>query len=599
MKSKSMFSFMIVSAFLSHVTVAQTTNLVVNGSFEDSIWPGNYEFQVLSAGDSGITGWTVKPVGVDYIGYHWAHSDGIRSIDLNAYEAGGIMQDIATIPGATYLVEFDLAGNPAGKPAQYSSPSVKTLNVSAAGESQAFSFDVTYTSRSAMGWAGKQWSFTAVASTTTLSFDSTCFGPEWEGTAGWFGPALDNVRVFLTASVNQPPVANAGSDQTIEAASPDGASVTLDGSGSTDPDSSIGTNDDIKFFDWYEGATSLGSGEIINYTFPLGSHTVTLVVTDFSEETDSDEVNIIVEDTTPPVITLNGDATITLECGIDDYQEFGATASDICDPTVLVEIGGDTVDTSICGTYILTYNATDASGNSAIQATRTVTVEDSLPPEIIAAIVEPQVVEVGQPVNFDAVVGDECDTIVEWDFGDGDASPDIEATHVYTDSDIYMATFSVTDASGYSAIEEFFVVAYNLSGGFVTGGGWIYADAGAFSWDENAQGKANFGFVSKYKKGTSIPSGNTEFEFKAGNLNFHSSSYEWLVVTGSDYARFKGIGTINGSGEYIFMVWAGDNNPDTFRIRIWEEDELGVETDVYDNGFDQTIGGGSIKIHTN
>ena len=46
------------------------------------------------------------------------------------------------------------------------------------------------------------------------------------------------------------------------------------------------------------------------------------------------------------------------------------------------------------------------------------------------------------------------------------------------------------------------------------------------------------------------------------------------------------------------MLWAGDDMPDTFRIRIWEEDESGVETDVYDNGFDQAIGGGSIVIHT-
>ena len=45
------------------------------------------------------------------------------------------------------------------------------------------------------------------------------------------------------------------------------------------------------------------------------------------------------------------------------------------------------------------------------------------------------------------------------------------------------------------------------------------------------------------------------------------------------------------------MLWAGDE-PDTFRIRIWEEDEIsGIETDVYDNGFDQEIGGGSIVVH--
>jgi PKD repeat protein len=110
-------------------------------------------------------------------------------------------------------------------------------------------------------------------------------------------------------------------------------------------------------------------------------------------------------------------------------------------------------------------------------------------------------------------------------------------------------------------------------------------------------GKATFGFVSKYKKGASEPTGSTEFQFHAGNLNFHSSSYEWLVVTGSDYARFKGVGTINGEGEYKFMLWAGDGDPDTFRIRIWTENELGVETAIYDNDMNQPIAGGSIVIH--
>jgi hypothetical protein len=46
------------------------------------------------------------------------------------------------------------------------------------------------------------------------------------------------------------------------------------------------------------------------------------------------------------------------------------------------------------------------------------------------------------------------------------------------------------------------------------------------------------------------------------------------------------------------MLWAGDDNTDAFRIKIWTEDNSGVENVVYDNGMDQPIGGGSIKIHT-
>ena len=61
------------------------------------------------------------------------------------------------------------------------------------------------------------------------------------------------------------------------------------------------------------------------------------------------------------------------------------------------------------------------------------------------------------------------------------------------------------------------------------------------------------GFVARYKKGANEPDGNTEFQFKAGDLNFHSSSYQWLVVV-CVRAQFKGEGTINGAGHYGSML---------------------------------------------
>ena len=44
------------------------------------------------------------------------------------------------------------------------------------------------------------------------------------------------------------------------------------------------------------------------------------------------------------------------------------------------------------------------------------------------------------------------------------------------------------------------------------------------------------------------------------------------------------------------MLWAGDDSPDTFRIKIWWEDN-GVENVIYDNGTDQAIGAGNIVVH--
>ena len=89
-------------------------------------------------------------------------------------------------------------------------------------------------------------------------------------------------------------------------------------------------------------------------------------------------------------------------------------------------------------------------------------------------------------------------------------------------------TVAVTDKDGDtgSATAAQFVVIYDPAGGFVTGGGWIDSPAGAYTADPSMTGKANFGFVSKYKKGASIPTGQTQFQFKAGDLNFQSSSYD-------------------------------------------------------------------------
>lgn len=108
---------------------------------------------------------------------------------------------------------------------------------------------------------------------------------------------------------------------------------------------------------------------------------------------------------------------------------------------------------------------------------------------------------------------------------------------------VYTLTVTVVDNNGGSESETFeYVLVYDPDGGFVTGGGWIDSPAGAYLSDTSLTSKASFGFVAKYKKGATVPDGNTQFQFKAGDLNFHSSSYQWLTVAGSD-AKFEGVGT--------------------------------------------------------
>jgi hypothetical protein len=214
--------------------------------------------------------------------------------------------------------------------------------------------------------------------------------------------------------------------------------------------------------------------------------------------------------------------------------------------------------------------------------------------------------------------------LVQWDWGDGSTTDcltdaactidpvgealqvfQVSTTHAFTEPDVYSVQFTVADTNDQFATSTYeFLVVYDPNGGFVTGGGWIDSPSGAYKSEPGLTGKATFGFVSKYKKGATVLIGNTEFQFQVADLNFHSDTYDWLVVNqNGTNAQFKGEGTINGAGEYKFMIWAGDGSPDTFRIKIWPEDGSGADF-VYDNGFEgsgyengQPIDDGGIVVH--
>jgi hypothetical protein len=231
-----------------------------------------------------------------------------------------------------------------------------------------------------------------------------------------------------------------------------------------------------------------------------------------------------------------------------------------------------------------------------------------IPVSLDSLTADPLVVQLGNEVNFEATIADGCGKIdALWDFYDGTYEPQsnvespVTATHTYASAGVYTVVLSVIDEAFIPDGDNIMVVVYDPTGGFVTGGGWIDSPQGAYTPDPSLTGKAHFGFVAKYEKKTKLPVGNTEFVFKAGNINFHSSGHQWLVVNKNESrAQFKGAGTINGDGDYKFMLRAGDGEHDTFWIQIWEEDEVnGDEFVIYDNGGDQMIGGGSIVIHAN
>ncbi len=249
---------------------------------------------------------------------------------------------------------------------------------------------------------------------------------------------------------------------------------------------------------------------------------------------------------------------------------------------------------------------------------------DTEPPVVLEVNGPTNPVELGEEIVITASFMDDCGSphTVIWNWGElnypihttviepTESEPgQIIGRYVYSFPGVYAVSLTVIDDFENSAEALFqFVVIYSSSAGFVTGGGWIESPEGAYTPDTTLTGKANFGFVAKYKKGKTEPEGNTQFSFKVANLEFKSTSYEWLVIAGPQ-AKFKGSGTINGSGDYGFMLTGrdgqvqGGGGEDRFRIKIWEKDAS--ETVIYDNQMNDpddgdatdAIEGGSIVIH--
>jgi hypothetical protein len=263
--------------------------------------------------------------------------------------------------------------------------------------------------------------------------------------------------------------------------------------------------------------------------------------------------------------------------------------------------------------------ATDSDGTAGNMASQSVAVGNANP--VITSITPaygtpyPMPATVNLVANFtDAGTGDTHTCTIDWDNGgpavagtvaETNGSGTCKGTQTFTAPGVYTIKVKVVDDEGGYAEGETLVVVYDPSAGFVTGGGWIDSPAGAYRDNLALTGRANFGFVSKYQKGQTIPTGQTEFQFQTGNLNFHSETYQWLVVSANvTKAQFKGTGTINGAGNYGFLLTAWDGNPDKFRIKIWNVAGGAI---VYDNNFGasddidaanpMTIAGGSIVIH--
>jgi len=172
---------------------------------------------------------------------------------------------------------------------------------------------------------------------------------------------------------NQPPVADAGPDQSVIDNDRNGnEQVTLDASASFDPDGNI-----VNFV-WREGGAQIATGVKPTVALSVGTHNITLTVTDNGELTDTDTVAIIVSspDNQAPLANAGLDQTVIDSDGNGSEEvTLDGSASSDPDGTIVSFVwteGGSQIATGVnptvtfsVGTYNITLTVTDNGGLTA------------------------------------------------------------------------------------------------------------------------------------------------------------------------------------------------------------------------------------------
>ena len=217
--------------------------------------------------------------------------------------------------------------------------------------------------------------------------------------------------------------------------------VQLDGTGSSDPDGNTLT------YSWSCAGVTFDDATSSQPTggFPFGTKTVTLTLSD-GTYTRTDQVDVTVDDTTPPTITCPSD--ITVECvshsgtpkSDPQLAPFfaGVSATDACDNTLT--ISNNAPPTFPEGETMVTFSTQDDHGNP-ISCQAKVTVADTTPPEIsvvldrdalwppnhklvqvCAAVVVTDICDDSPTFVLESITSSEPDN----DIGDGNTNADIQ-----------------------------------------------------------------------------------------------------------------------------------------------------------------------------
>jgi len=189
-------------------------------------------------------------------------------------------------------------------------------------------------------------------------------------------------------------------------------------------------------------SSSLVVTSAVNTSVP-GSYTVTYNVSDAAGNAAVAMVRTVnVVDTIAPVISMLGSSPVQVQIG-DTYNDAGATALDDIDGDISSSlVVTSTVNTSVPGSYTVTYNVSDAAGNAAVAMVRTVNVVDTTAPVISMLGSSPVQVQIGVTYNDAGATA--------LDNADGNISSIIVSTSTVNTSVLgsYTVTYNVSDAAG-------------------------------------------------------------------------------------------------------------------------------------------------------
>lgn len=185
-------------------------------------------------------------------------------------------------------------------------------------------------------------------------------------------------KTFVVSVVDTTPPTITGTpdDMTVEATGPDGATATF----------ALPTATDI-----VDGAVAVQCTPAPGGTFPLGTTTVTCTATDAAGNTASTSMQVTVQDTTPPQLTLPADQVLAATSPDGAVTTFDPHATDVVDGTVAVQCTPASGSTFPIGTTTVTCTATDEAGNVAGGAFKVIV------RRTIKGLYQP--VEMGQVIN--------------------------------------------------------------------------------------------------------------------------------------------------------------------------------------------------------